>query len=173
MTFRTPTVQDETGKPRACLAVVILPPTSVAVTPVVSASPDYSSGDSIGGVMTVAGVSPSAGQPGVLTYVRATSLVAVGADIDLLIFNANPAASTFTDNAAAVVDPADLAKIVGVVTLTSAAWKALSGTQVVQGVTAQVPVNGQAGKDIYVAGIARGAINLASAADLVFRFSVV
>jgi hypothetical protein len=177
MTLQTPVVRDELGKPVKALPVLsvgvdgTLGGATVVVTPTVSASPDYSSGDSIGGLMTVDGIVGANGAGGLLAYITAVSKASVGADIDLIVFNANPSASTFTDNAAVSIDAADLGKIIGKVTLTSAAWVALSGTQVLQAITTAVPINGQAAKAIYIAAVARGAINLASTSDLSFRFS--
>lgn len=75
---------------------------TVAVTPVVSATPDYSDGDNIGGLMTVAAIVAADGAGGMLSHVLAVSKAAISVAIDLLIFNANPTGSTFTDNEAAV-----------------------------------------------------------------------
>lgn len=181
MTLKTPVIRNELDQPIRVQPVMQIgagglaagAPTTVAVTPAVSATPDYSSGDSIGGVMTVAALVGQAAVPGTLSYLSVTSLVSIGADIDLVFFNANPSGSTFTDNAAAVVAAADLAKIIGKVTLPSANWVLLSGTQYLQALATSVPISGQAAQSIYVAAIARGAINLGSVADLVFRFSAV
>jgi len=177
MTLRTPVLHDELGKPVKTLPILAVGAdgsiggATVAVTPTVSATPDYSTGDSIGGLMTVPGIVGADGVGALLAYITGVSKVSIGADIDLIVFNANPSASTFTDNDAVVIDPADLGKIVGKVTLPSAGWVALSGTQVLQAVTTTVPINGQAAASIYVAAVARGVINLGSTSDLIFRFS--
>lgn len=179
MPVRAPVVQNGLGKPANAQPVIAVglggdaagAPRTVVVTPVVSATPDYSDGDSIGGVMLVAAVVALDGAAGVLSYVNVVSKVAIGANIDLIVFNANPTGSTFTDNLAAVVAAADLPKVIGRVALPSAGWLALSGTQVLQAVATAVPLTGLAVDDIWVAAIARGAINLGAVDDLTFRFS--
>lgn len=144
---------------------------TVAVTPVVSATPDYSDGDNIGGLMTVAAIVSADGAGGMLSHVLAVSKAAISVAIDLLIFNANPTGSTFTDNEAAVVAAADLPKLIGKTTLAGDGWVSLSGAQILQTLAPQVPISGNAADDIFVAMIARGTVNLGSTSDLSFRFS--
>lgn len=68
----------------------------VSVTPTVTATPDYDSGDAVGGLLTVS-LGGSSG-PRILNYVSISSKSDLGVAASLILFKANPAASTFTDN---------------------------------------------------------------------------
>lgn len=142
-------------------------PHIITETPTVTATPDYSDGDSIGGVLSVRTPTPTAAQ--YLSSITISSKAAISVGIDALIFNANPSASTFTDNSTASVHANDAAKLIGSVSFADDGWIA-GGTPVVQSVpNANVPVL-PASTIVYVALVARGTINLGSTSDLTVHF---
>ncbi len=82
-------------------------------TVTVSTSPAYSINDVVGGLITFASTVGTAGS-GVLQSMRLNMKSIQTAAFDLYIFNANPTASTFTDNAGANINVADFDKVIGV-----------------------------------------------------------
>jgi hypothetical protein len=146
---------------------------TVSVTPTVQATPDYASGDVIGGKMTIAEAARESEGSGVVTWAHVFSLVDIGSSIpiNVVFFNADPTNSTFTENSAFSVHADDLAKIVGVMSLDQ---RIDMGTPVALHVGQHqgVPFSLPSGTSLYAVAVAGGAINLASAADLTFVFGI-
>lgn len=145
---------------------------TVAVTPTVSATPDYSAGDAVGGVMTFAAILRDDAKSGYVVSARITAKTAATsmAQIDVLIFNANPSASTVTDNSAFVLADADRAKLKGVIKVTSFD---VAGTSASIGYAeGRVPATGAVADDLYAVMVARGAINLGATDDLILELTV-
>lgn len=145
---------------------------AVPVTPTVSATPDYSAGDTVGGVMTFAGILRADGETSyaVSAVITAKTAAASMAQIDILIFNANPSASTATDNAAFVLADADRSKLKGVIRVTS--FDVVGATAAMGYAEGRVPVTGAAADDLYAVMVARGTINLGATDDLVVELAV-
>lgn len=138
-------------------------PFMVPGSPTVSSSPAYTSGDCMGGLITLAAVARISGGGGLLStiYLNCKSLQTLA--IDAIFFNANPSASTFTDNAAVAIAAADFDKIVAVAHITD--WTAL-GTPSFAQATVNKVFKLASGTTAYLALVARGAITLASTSDL-------
>ncbi|TPQ49933.1 hypothetical protein C2U72_15930, partial [Prosthecomicrobium hirschii] len=86
------------------------------------------------------------------------------AALDAILFRADPAASTVTDNAAAVVAAADLDKVIGVVSLTRITN--LGGGTLYEANQLARSIKLAGGQDIWLALVWRGAPTLGSVADL-------
>lgn len=137
----------------------------VTATPTISASPDYSSGDLIGTLMTFAAASDNA-RLGSIESVLLTDLAAQNAAIDVIFFDSNPDATTFTDNAALDIADADLTRICAIVKLAAADYSAFADNSAVQ-VGAQGRKFALNGSEIlYACLVSRGAPNYASTSDL-------
>ncbi len=145
---------------------------TVAVTPTVSASPDYSAGDAVGGVMTFASILRGDTKSGYVVSARITAKTAAAtmAQIDVLIFNANPSASTVTDNSAFVLADADRAKLKGVIKVT--AFDVAGSSASFGYAEGRVPATGAAADDLYAVMVARGTINLGATDDLILELTV-
>jgi hypothetical protein len=90
----------------------------ITVSPTVTVAA-YSSGQCVGGLLTFSGAARSGGPGSSLAQSAVISDVSgQDANIDLIVFNANPTGSTFTDHATCTVANADLAKIAGTMTIT-------------------------------------------------------
>lgn len=144
----------------------------VSVAPVVSASPDYSDGDCLGPKMTLTSAMRVSGGAGVLQNVVMTCEVDIvaGVSVDVLIFDSDPSAGTYTDNAAADVNVADLLKLIGVLHLTD---RIDLGTPVaLQAANAGMAVKASGSANLYAVAVVRGTtgINLAAVDDINFRF---
>ena len=148
---------DATGK----LSVSASATTSLVVTaaPTVSAVTTYTAGDCIGTKQTLAGVTNSSAT---LVSLSVNDEGAEAQDVDVLIFKANPSNSTFTDNAACAVADADLASLVGVISVRD--HYALSDNGLSVGLT-DLPLNGAT--SFYAVAVARGAGYAYDATDAV------
>lgn len=140
------------------------------VTPTVEATPDYSTGDVMGGLMTISNAARASGGSGIVNSIVLASKVDLTVDVDVVLFDANPSGTTFTENAAVAIATTDAAKVIGIVTLST---RHDLGTPVVaSGRGLGVPFDAADGKDIYAVCIARGTINLGTTSDLTFRFGI-
>lgn len=145
----------------------------LSVTPTVEGTPDYSDGDVIGGKMTLSAIARQAGGSGRIVWAHVYSKVDIGASIPIrvLVFNANPSNSTFTENSALSVHADDLAKIAGVLDLNQ---RLDLGTPVMlyAAEPLSVPFALSSGVDGYAVAVAGGTINLAADGDLTFVFGI-
>lgn len=136
----------------------------VSVTPVVEATPDYSTGDVMGGKMTFSEAARNSLGTGYITSVVIKSLSDITVPIDVVFFKADPADSTFTENSAIALDSADVADVLGVVQVFQ--WFDL-GTPVIGVAECRIPYKLPAGSSIYAVMVPRGTINLGSVSDLI------
>lgn len=149
---------------------------SIAPTLVVSASPNYSAGDVVGALMTLTNAARVSGGYTNLQSVLITNLapgvVLVG---EILIFDATPAA-TFTDNSAIPDISGDVAKIVGVVSITSGSYASqtfgasnplsVSWTNVAARI-----FKTNASANLFAVLVTTAALDLASTSDIGIRFN--
>ena len=146
-------------------------------TPTVSASPNYTDGDNMGGLITLTNFgrptntdasSPTVFSSGIIQSVVITNLVAGSLNIDVLFFDTNPSNTTFTDNGALTVNDTDLLTLIGLASVTT--WSAFADNEMGYESNLGIPFNLEAGNaSMYVALVARGAHNLASTSDLTLR----
>lgn len=143
-----------------------------AATPTVSATPDYSANDAVGGVMTFAAILRGDARSGYVVSARITAKTAAAsmAQIDVLIFNADPSASTVTDNSAFVLADADRAKLKGAIKVTS--FDVVGASASIGYAEGRVPATGAVADDLYAVMVARGAINLGATDDLILELTV-
>ncbi len=106
----------------------------LSVTPTIDAVTTYADNDSVGGLMSFAGAVRSNDLVDSAGVIRSVVISDKGAQlstdpIELIFFDSNPTASTFTDNLALDVDDADLPKVCGfVATVIAAAVGVAAGT---------------------------------------------
>lgn len=143
----------------------------------------YSSGYSVGGLITISGLTPGAIYT--IQYLHATITPAPSAALSAVadVFDASPSSSTFTDNAAAVLAAADAAK--RVVRAASSSVPAVSGettyllnafatnTMGAAGVTAggssPLSIQADASGNIYLAVTTGTAFNALTSGKLILR----
>lgn len=146
----------------------------LSLAPAIEATPDYSDGDVLGGKQTLAGIVREAGYSARITWASVYSKVDIGTSIPirLMIFNADPASSTFTENSAPSVHADDIAKLCGIVDLSQ---RLDLGTPVVLFTPAGISVPVQmpaAGVDAYCVAIAGGTINFGTTSDIAFKIGI-
>lgn len=133
-------------------------PTAVPTT----AAGAYASGDVIGTKMTFTSAVIAAGGSGLIQAAMINSKTAQTTAVDLILFNADPSNSTFTDNAALSVNAADFDKVIGVAHITD--WTSLGTPSLAQANNLAMPYT-LAGTSLYGVLVARAAITLGSASD--------
>jgi hypothetical protein len=140
----------------------------VSVTPTVSTSPAYTAGDLVGGKMTFANVIRAASESSILRQVIITDLAMQSAELDLILFDADPSGTTFTDNAAFDIADADLVKIIGILTLAAADYAAFVDSSAGI-ITSQLGIVPASGTSLYGALVTRGTPTFAGTTDVTVR----
>ncbi len=137
----------------------------VAVVPATAAGA-YSAGDIMGALLEFAGVAQFAGQAVMITGVQVASKVAVNPALTLILFNADPSATTKTDNAAYSLNAADVFKVIAAVPLVSFYDHGTPNTWRTDGLAI---VAKPVGTSLYGLLIDNTGVTLASATDLQVR----
>ena len=143
----------------------------------------YTTGNAIGGLMTVAGAarvsgtSGASGTGGVLTGLMLDSKSVQSVQVDVFIFDGNPTSSTCTDKTGFVLATADANKVVGVLTIPSTAvngagW--FSGGTGSLGIPTYYPITYSLASSttLYGCAVARGAFTPASTSDVSFKWNM-
>lgn len=142
-----------------------------SATPSISTSA-YADGDLIGTKLTfTAALRSSGGASGALQSATLTDLAAQNAAIDLILFNADPTSTTFTDNAAFDIADADLSKVVARVAFTASDYFSFADNSVAQVDSLGLGLSGPS-RDLYGALVSRGTPTYATASDLTVRIAV-
>ena len=153
--------------------------TTVIVTPVVSTTPAYTAGDSIGGKLTLTKIvdprksinaTPSAVPTffgsGIIQSIVLVDQAKQSLAVDILFFNSDPSATTFTDNAVLDVADADLLKAIGHVSILAADYTALNDNSLATKTNLGIAFNTTGSTTLYAAIIARGTPTFAATNDL-------
>lgn len=145
--------------------------TRVSVTPVISASPDYSSGDNVGAIQTVASAVRSSGGTAMLTEIEIWDKAAQNSAFVIDFWDASPS-GTYTDNSAEVI-AGDDGKYLGSVFVSSADW-------VTTGAVSRCSIKGlglilkpASGTSVYATVLTTSVPNQASTSDLIFKYSLI
>lgn len=134
----------------------------------VAATPDYSDGDAIGNLLTLSDFARVAAGSGLITRLQLRCTMNPGVQSFVHLFDANPSASTVTDNAAVVIHANDRSKILKTIAIPAASWVTPKGASPWYTVELVGPKGGlndyiayqlAAGRDLYVAWEADGTIN--------------
>ena len=146
----------------------------LSVTPTVSASA-YADGDNIGGKLSFAGGARSDGLvagAGVIKSIVITDLAlqASAIGIEIAFFDADPSATTFTDNAALTVADADLVKIVGGAVVSTR--QPFAANEFLYSGELYIPFDLGANTTLYAALIATGTTTPVSTGDITVRVGI-
>lgn len=148
----------------------------------VSASPTcdtsaYATGELIGGKLTFSYATQEKAGTGYIVSVAVMDLSAQAVDMDLVLFGANPAATTFTDQAAFDIADADASKVIAVINLGSSSRFAFAdnGVKFLSGLS--IPVrsidsNNANTQTIYGALVSRGTPTFAAATDVKITLAI-
>lgn len=134
------------------------------VAPPATSAGTYAAGNVLGTKFQFPGVARAAGAASLIQAASVLCKSANTAQIDLIVFSADPTASTFTDKVALNVAPADYDKVIGVVSLSS--WTSVGAAALGQNLAVGLPFRLPTGTSLFAVMVARGAIALASTSDL-------
>jgi hypothetical protein len=106
------------------MSAITAPPITKSIVVPVTTTGAYATLETVGALLTV----NNAPRSGILQSVVLADKDAQSAALDLVLFSANPTASTLTDNAALSVADADALKVIGHVRITAANYMALAAS---------------------------------------------
>lgn len=125
----------------------------------------YAAGDVVGTKMTLAGATRLAAGSGIVQALLLHSKGALTGSFDVLLFSADPSASTFTDNAALALNVADFDKLIGIVHITD--WTSLGTPSLGQALSLGLPFKlAASNSSLYAVLVARGTPTLVSTSAL-------
>ena len=154
----------------------------VEATPTVSTSPAYTSGDSVGGKISLSPAVRAISTPqvvvgtGTITSVIITDKAKQSAEIDVIFFDTDPSNTTVTDNGALTIHDTDLLNIVGIANVNT--WKDfVDNSAGTTSATIAYPfvlneTSGTADTTLYVALVTRGTPTFASTSDITLRVGI-
>jgi hypothetical protein len=139
--------------------------TVAVITPTVTVDANiYASGDNFGGKLTLTGMTRIAAGSGMIQSAVITSKALQTFTADVIFFNADPSASTFTTNVAQALDDADLAKVIGVAQCNTVI--ALTDCSIHQATNLALPFRLASGTTAYAAIVVRGTPTPATTSDI-------
>ena len=146
-----------------------------AYTRVITASPTvdtnaYATGELVGGKLTFTG-----SKAGFVVSAQITDLAAQAVDFDVVLFDANPSATTFTDQAAFDIADADIPKVIGVINFPSTSRFAFADNSVHFVGGLGIPFSGSmvsGNPTIYGALISRGTPTFAASTDVKVKLAI-
>ena len=116
----------------------------------------YASGEGMGGKLTLSNAIRVAAGSGLLQSITIHDLSNQKGALDVIIFNADPSGTTFTNNAALDVADADLIKIIGYVSIYASDYISFADNAVATKSGLAMPVDIAAGRDLYACVVSRG-----------------
>lgn len=124
----------------------------------------YTAGTLLGHKLTLSNPAIELGGSGIIQGVTIYNQGGESPDLDIILFNENPASTTFTDQAALDVDDNDLDKVSGLISVTS--WSAFSDNSVGQERSANFKFQMPASQNtLYIGIITRSALSTAATTD--------
>lgn len=124
----------------------------------------YATGDLCGGKLTLTSLARIAAGSGLITGARITSKSLQTCFFDVILFNADPSGSTFTENGAFDVADADLSKVIGTLHLNDVTGLSAASIHEMIGIPKSFVL--PSGTTGYAAIVIRGAPTFASTSDL-------
>ena len=145
---------------------------SISIVPVIQSTPDYSTGDLIGGKLELEDAVKFGGGGGLIQSVMLTNKAdAVGVNKDVIFFSSDPAGTTFTENAALNLIEADVVKIVGVAQINT--WVDMTDTSIGFALDLAMPFVLASGvTSLFCAMIERGTMNYDGVGDLTLKVNI-
>lgn len=140
----------------------------------VQATPDYADGDAIGSLITLPNVVVRSGGVGYITRLQLRSLISIGVQMFVHLFEGVPTNTTITDNGALTIHTNDKSKLIKSIAIASADWVAPKGASPYYTVELVDAANGRGaiafdllnGRNLTLLPEADGAINFSSTGDL-------
>lgn len=126
----------------------------------------YVAGYDIGGKLTLTSAVRVSGGSGIINSLILSDKGKQNSAVDIIFFDADPASTTFTDNAALTVADADLTKIIGVVNITANDYASFADNSVATVKNLGLAFKVTTSTNIYATVVSRGTPTYASTSDL-------
>ena len=147
---------------------------SVQIAPTVTVDTSaYAAGDCIGGKLTLTDAMRVNGGTGILQslFMMDRSGTQKPA-LEILIFNADPTASTLTDQAAVSIHADDVGKVIRRISIAAGDWILVAGNYMADLNLTKIVKSGAAGKNLYAAIVATGTPTFTATSNLIARFGI-
>lgn len=144
----------------------------VSVIPVVQATPNYSDGDVMGGLISIDGAGRVVGGSGVISSITVSCKADVIPLCRFIFFRENPSATTFTENSALSLNAADYDKVLAQVELSTADDLDMGTPHLIGRYNINIPYTLNGTSILYCVIIARATLNLASTSDIAVNFGL-
>lgn len=146
------------------------PAAVVSVTPTVSTTPVYTSGDVIGGKITLANAVAVSAGASLLHQIQLMDRANQKPEGSIIVFNADPTAATLTDNTALALSTDD-AKVVAVIPVVAANWVTLNTKAFATLSNLGCAVKAASGTSLYAAFVTTSTPTFAATSNLQISFS--
>jgi hypothetical protein len=147
--------------------------TTVQLAPAVTVTAAaYSAGHCVGGKLTLSNALRTAGKGAILQSLFLRDTSNQKAALELLIFNADPSASTLTDHATAVIHANDVDKIIRRISIAASDYVTIDSKAFVDLAPGGRVLSAASGVDLYAALIAVGTPTYAATAAIGVRLGV-
>lgn len=145
-------------------------PRIVQVIPTVSTSPAYTAADVVGGKMTIQNVCKNSGDPCVLDEIKLIDKSNQKPVLEIIFFEADPTATTFTDNAALAINAADMSKVLGRVPVASGDWVTVGGIGIADVKNIGMMFRALAGTTVYAVAVTSSTPTFTSTTAIEYEF---
>jgi hypothetical protein len=146
--------------------------TCLSATPVLQTAGPYTTGYCLGSKLTLSNAARVSAGSGTIQSIALSDKGKQSIAADLILFDADPSSSTFTDNAAATIADADLSKIIGVVTLVAGDYAAFFDSSVATKRALDIGFKLASGSSLYAVLVTRGTPTYVSVSDLALRIAI-
>jgi len=144
----------------------------VSPTVTVSTSPAYPAGDCVGGKLTLSGIARVSGKAALLQSLFLIDTSNQKAALELIIFNADPSSTTFTDNSALSINSADVGKIVRRISIAASDYVTIDTKAFADLTISGKVLKPASGTDMYAALVAVGTPTYAATTALTLNLGV-
>ena len=141
----------------------------IKVTPTVTVGA-YDANDCVGGILTITGAIRIAGAGAILQSIVLTDMAAQKKEMQVFIFNANPAAGTYTNNGALDIHDTDMGYCIGAIKIAATDYLEAADNAVATVTNIGLICEPASGTTLYAVVKTPDTPTYAAATDLSFKF---
>jgi ethanolamine utilization microcompartment shell protein EutS len=142
---------------------------TVAVTPTVSTTPAYTSGDAVGGKQTLTSAMRVSGGKSILQTLTVIDKADQKQPLTVLFFDSDPTAATITDNAGFVFST-DISKFVGKVNVLAADYETVNSIALATISNIGLLLKASGSANLFAAVVTTGTPQFSATSDLIFQY---
>ncbi len=142
----------------------------VSVTPVISSSPAYTSGDAVGGEQKLTGACRVTGGKAILQTITIQDVANQKAALTILFFDSEPTGATITDNSAFAWGSTAFAKVVGKIDVAAGDYETVASKAVAAKTALGLEMQAAGAPDLWAVVVTTGTPTYTTASDLTFKY---